>query len=1007
MSNEKFKVKFGLAVGDTSATIDATTGDIVSNGDITVGGVATITGNEIKKSGGNTVLSFSGTNLVSTSGDIVIGGNTIRDSANTSAIELTGSGNVQVYGDLAIDGGNLTTGSTTATVFNGNATTVKLGEAATTVSIGANTGTTTINNSLVADDISITTVDTTNLEVTNIKAKDGTAAATISDATGAITVSSSLQVDNIDIRNNTISATDTNGSINLTPNGIGAVRVNTSLDVSTIRALDATPSITIANTTGDVALTGDVTVNGNDIKSGATASFTASISGTTMTVTAVGSGTLALGMTLTGTGVTAGTTITAYGTGTGSTGNYTVSASQSVSSTTITGTSPTAITLSGANVTGSASISATKSFAAGNGSLGAGGEVSTTSSLSATGTVSGTTPWIGIRNENATSGYGAQTLIVDHGQNRSGGGATTAGNPQLNFESTRGTAASPTATGGGDTIGIINMGGYDGTRSLVSTVNGGSVQLVNAASEAFTNDGTYTTRAGAQTTFRTQPISLRLTSASRQNLFQQTWAAVTGAPPTQNITWNSSTMATQYDTAGTTINGHGKQVHQFYHPQFQIFGVPSQSTGNVDNGNLVGTNQITFYSSRQSGWSGRRDAVETSDTLAAINVFGQTTANSTGLGSQTGLLSWTAAENFTASVRGSRFNVQTGEIGTNTLSSRLTMDSANTIFSTTRTNFVTPGGYGVTYGGEIIMKAGILNGATDYDKATEMSVTANTTDGSKSAAFEVKTQRFDGSSYSPTSNGDTFGTFKFNGNYASGANPAVNAPAATLEAKATETWSNTANGASILFSATRAGTLGLVGVLDARPEIINFYGDTVRFSSTPGTKLTGDKIDYRRTFGCFHKVANVTAGAANTVYAFDWYNNATAHVGNQGVTVTSGQPTRVNIDAAGSYTAFLEMQVKNTVAAARTAWIWLAKNGTDIAETRIKIDIKQGGSTDAYQLISKLWLLDNIATNDYVEVRFAVDNTNGISLEYEAAQTSPFAMPAQPSATFTISPVGA
>ena len=38
MSNEKFKVKFGLAVGDTSATIDATTGDIVTNGDITVGG---------------------------------------------------------------------------------------------------------------------------------------------------------------------------------------------------------------------------------------------------------------------------------------------------------------------------------------------------------------------------------------------------------------------------------------------------------------------------------------------------------------------------------------------------------------------------------------------------------------------------------------------------------------------------------------------------------------------------------------------------------------------------------------------------------------------------------------------------------------------------------------------------------------------------------------------------------------------------------------------------------
>ena len=38
MSNEKFKVKFGLAVGDTSATIDGTSGDIITAGDLTVNG---------------------------------------------------------------------------------------------------------------------------------------------------------------------------------------------------------------------------------------------------------------------------------------------------------------------------------------------------------------------------------------------------------------------------------------------------------------------------------------------------------------------------------------------------------------------------------------------------------------------------------------------------------------------------------------------------------------------------------------------------------------------------------------------------------------------------------------------------------------------------------------------------------------------------------------------------------------------------------------------------------
>lgn len=67
----------------------------------------------------------------------------------------------------------------------------------------------------------------------------------------------------------------------------------------------------------------------------ANASFTASISGTTMTVTAVASGTLAVGQTVNGP-VSANTTITALGTGSGGTGTYTVSVSQTVSAVSMT-----------------------------------------------------------------------------------------------------------------------------------------------------------------------------------------------------------------------------------------------------------------------------------------------------------------------------------------------------------------------------------------------------------------------------------------------------------------------------------------------------------------------------------------------------------------------------------------------------------------------------------------------------------------------------------------------
>jgi len=62
---------------------------------------------------------------------------------------------------------------------------------------------------------------------------------------------------------------------------------------------------------------------------------TGAIAGTTLTVSAVTSGTLYIGQTIQGTGVTANTMITALGTGSGGTGTYTVSTSQTVASTTL------------------------------------------------------------------------------------------------------------------------------------------------------------------------------------------------------------------------------------------------------------------------------------------------------------------------------------------------------------------------------------------------------------------------------------------------------------------------------------------------------------------------------------------------------------------------------------------------------------------------------------------------------------------------------------------------
>ena len=74
-----------------------------------------------------------------------------------------------------------------------------------------------------------------------------------------------------------------------------------------------------------------------------------SISGTTMTVTTATSGALYIGSVIDGTGVTAGTTVTAFGSGSGGLGTYTVSTSSSVAGVTVTGTTSDATLVINAN----------------------------------------------------------------------------------------------------------------------------------------------------------------------------------------------------------------------------------------------------------------------------------------------------------------------------------------------------------------------------------------------------------------------------------------------------------------------------------------------------------------------------------------------------------------------------------------------------------------------------------------------------------------------------------
>jgi uncharacterized protein DUF3383 len=114
------------------------------------------------------------------------------------------------------------------------------------------------------------------------------------------------------------------------------------LTLAQVQALNAALSITIdgvlKSATIDLAAAtsfsnaGVLIADALGIQGTQAAAFTGSITATTLTVSAVSSGALAVGQVIAGAGVTAGTYITALGTGTGGTGTYAVSDSQSVGS---------------------------------------------------------------------------------------------------------------------------------------------------------------------------------------------------------------------------------------------------------------------------------------------------------------------------------------------------------------------------------------------------------------------------------------------------------------------------------------------------------------------------------------------------------------------------------------------------------------------------------------------------------------------------------------------------
>ena len=145
----------------------------------------------------------------------------------------------------------------------------------------------------------------------------------------------------------------------------------------------------------------------------------------------------------------------------------------------------------------------------------------------------------------------------------------------------------------------------------------------------------------------------------------------------------------------------------------------------------------------------------------------------------------------------------------------------------------------------------------------------------------------------------------------------------------------------------------------------------------------------RLRYGAFCDTTDQTAALANTAYAMTFNTTEIS----QGVYI--GSPTsRVYVDTHNVYNIQFSAQIYNTSGGAHDIWIWLRKNGTDIANSATGMRIEGNNAQD----VAAWNFLLELNAGDYFELMWEVSDT-AVSLLHDAASA---VHPAIPSVILTV-----
>tara|TARA_R110000868_G_scaffold376756_1_gene641833 strand:- start:214 stop:3096 length:2883 start_codon:yes stop_codon:yes gene_type:complete len=960
MSNEQFKVKFGLAVGDTKMSVDAATGNTETDGigvfkrsttgEVTLGdgsGNGSIEIGQLNRAtSGTPFIDFhsSATNtdfdvrLLASGGTATAGSGQLTIEAGTTKINnALGIGIIPAY-QLDVSG----TGNFSSNLIATTSLTLK----------GATSGQTDISQPATGPNISYSLPTAQGLANT-VLTNDGSGFLSWALPGGGGSTFGNVTVGVA--TDNTISTTT--GDL-LLDSTTGVVKTVGDLTIggNDIKASDGTTALSLATTTGNVTVAGDLFVAGNEIySSGGNRNLT--FSGTDVItendLIVNGNDIKGLGgttaITLSGANVAvAGTLDVQGGTITDTTGALTITSGATNTNITLDpdGTGSVALTLiDGGNLTN------TRNYVKGairNSTLANAGEIWALNSnaFTATGSsISGTTLTIGT----VTSG----TIVI---------GNTIVGT---------GVLSGTTITAGSGLSWTVNQ-----SQTVAST----TITGINAPYQGISMDNSLDTTTGPATLLRSYAGATGGGNAARGRIIMEK-ARGTAASPAAVV---SGDLIGSLDATGYTSTGWINDNVTAAVPLTFLFTAAENWVSNTNLGTTFILNQSPTATTIASAANNIQTLTINPQTFACRSDSFTWANGKTGT-TQTMALDVSGNLTVTGDLR-----VNGNDIRNSGGTAAIVLTSGNTSTVIRGEDFLVQNPSLVTYFQTYKDGANHIVASVNQDRATT---------GDEFALINFQTLRStDGINYTPTLNGDIIGSFKFNGNANTSTSPGVPAgPGAQITATATENWTATANGTRFNFSAIKKGAITDVVLISTASDTTTFKSDSFTFQDSAGVDIVGGKIVYGRQYIEAYSTQDQTNPVANAENLMSFNNTGISN----GISIVTNGTTlsRITLANAGIYNIQFSAQISQTSGGTDNAFIWLKKNGTAVANSAGETTVAGNGDR-----IMAAWnYIVDAAAGDYYELAWAATDTTVI-LDYVAAAAP---VPAVPSVILTVVPVGA